>query len=91
MSRMRIVVPGVVVLLIVLAVSLYTRQTTVEAQAQPQTQALNIKPDANFACTCTSGGILQGMAILQCACGTTSCLAVRSTANPGDTSVSCSK
>jgi hypothetical protein len=94
MSRMRFAVSGAVALLIIVAALVYTRQATAEEQAKPTAQAqtiqgLNAKADANFACNCSGGGITAGMAVLHCTCGTATCMAVRSTATPGDVAVSC--
>lgn len=87
MSRVRIVASVVATLIILLVGSLvYALQTTPAAQAQ---RSRGAQPDAKFGCTCTTGGISAGMAILHCTCGNATCLAVRSSASTGEVAVSC--
>jgi hypothetical protein len=43
------------------------------------------------ACNCTGGNVTGGMAVIHCTCGPANCIAVRSTAAPGNVSTSCVK
>ena len=94
MSKMRIVVSVLVTVILVLVGSLvYALQApATQPQTQGQTQAQRgraLQADPKFGCTCTTGGITAGMAILHCTCGNANCLAIRSNTSTGDVAVSC--
>ena len=92
MSKMRIVVSVLVTVILVLVGSLVYALQAPATQTQGQTQAQRgrgLQPDPKFGCTCTTGGITAGMAILHCTCGNANCLAIRSNTSTGDVAVSC--